>query len=206
MKRLAFCLAAALASGAHAMTVQLTVLDKSGMPAPNVAVIVMPDTPGPPPQRMPQRLEVAQRSMQFVPFLTVVAPGSIVSFTNLDGFDHHVRGTSPQQSFEMRLDAKSSAPPKPASVTLTQVGPVQLGCHLHASMQGHLYVSESPWFAKTGADGKAVVEDMPDGPFTVKLWHPEQLLEQPLMRASGEAAVPSLEGRLNFTPRKRRQR
>jgi hypothetical protein len=33
-------------------------------------------------------------------------------------------------------------------------------------------VSESPYFAKTGSDGKAVIDHLPAGDYTVRAWHP----------------------------------
>ena len=43
------------------------------------------------------------------------------------------------------------------SLTLEQAGPMQLGCHLHGSMRGSLYVTDTPWAVKTNADGVATL-------------------------------------------------
>ena len=40
-------------------------------------------------------------------------------------------------------------------------------------MIGYIYVSESPYFAKTGGDGKAVISDLPPRAYIVRVWHPE---------------------------------
>ena len=40
-------------------------------------------------------------------------------------------------------------------------------------MVGYVYVSESPYFAKTGIDGKAVLADLPARAYVVRVWHPQ---------------------------------
>jgi hypothetical protein len=69
-------------------------------------------------------------------------------------------------------------------------------------MRGHVLVSSSPWYAVTDAAGKAVVDNLPEGQAEMKLWHPDQLIDQPPVRVQVGAASP-IEGKLNFTPRVR---
>ena len=38
---------------------------------------------------------------------------------------------------------------------------------------GYVYVSESPYFAKTGADGKAMISELPPRAYIVRVWHPQ---------------------------------
>ena len=47
-------------------------------------------------------------------------------------------------------------PPDPTGAAL-------LGCFIHSRMQGTIYVADSPWTVKTGADGVAVLDDVPEG-------------------------------------------
>ncbi|MEP7328242.1 MAG: plastocyanin, partial [Betaproteobacteria bacterium] len=77
-----------------------------------------------------------------------------------------------------------------------------IGCHLHGSMRGHIYVSPTPWVAVTNAAGGAVLPGVPDGAADVRLWHPDQLVAQANLRStlSGTSTV---EAKLNFTPRRR---
>ena len=85
---------------------------------------------------------------------------------------------------------------------LDVAGSVLLGCHLHNSMRGHLLISNTPWFAVTDDQGKVRIDGVPDGQAEIKLWHPDQLQEQPPQRVQVAATV-SAEGKLNFTPRRR---
>ncbi len=47
-----------------------------------------------------------------------------------------------------------------------------LGCNIHDWMVGYIYVSATPFFAKTEAAGSAAIEDLPAGEYTVRVWHP----------------------------------
>jgi len=225
--------AAACLGAAHAASVQLIVTDKDGKPAADVVVVIASAskalaTPAPAP------VVIEQLDLRFVPFLTVVPVGSTLRFVNRDGYDHHVRstpsgplGNTPAvASIELRLDAaqtvagtpndeyKSPAPARKrsgagagassADVKVDKPGPTGLGCHLHASMRGQLYVSASPWFGKTDANGAVVIDGVPDGAAEIQLWHPDQLQEQPAVGVMVTPAPLKSTAQLNFTPRRRR--
>jgi plastocyanin len=223
-------LACTLAVGAaSAGTVQVTVTDKDGKPAQDVVVLIEPPVKvAPKPADKP--VLITQQDLKFSPFLTVVPVGSTLRFSNMDGYDHHVRsvpsgplGSMPSvKSFEMRLDATAAAPssgndeyktapakPKKTGtssfdVKVDQAGPIGLGCHLHSSMRGQVYVSGTPWFAKTDANGVATIEGVPDGAIELSMWHPDQLAEQAPLRLTATPAALKAAGQLNFTPRRKR--
>ncbi|MBC8055966.1 MAG: plastocyanin [Rhizobiales bacterium] len=214
---------------ANAGTIQLTVTDKDGTPVPDVVVTVDAGNkalarPAPAP------VVIEQRDLRFVPFLTVLPAGSTLRFVNRDGYDHHVRSTPsgplgatpPASSFELRLDAGQPAAaaddgygnPVPATrkrsgassvdVKVENPGAIGLGCHLHSSMRGQVYVSATPWFGKTDASGVVTIEGVPDGAAEVTVWHADQLQEQPLVRVTVGATPLKSSAQLNFTPRRRR--
>lgn len=176
------------ATAAQAATLQVTVLARDGQPLPDAVVILEPVTSGTRPKAPPPtELLVTQQKMQFVPALSVVPLGSRVTFTNLDRWEHHVRGlpaglagltSAPGSGFELRLGGKAEGKAGDSStVTLDQPGPMQLGCHLHGSMRGSLYVTDTPWAVKTTADGVATLADVPEGAARLRVWHADQLLE-----------------------------
>ena len=176
-------------AAAQAATLSVTVLDKDGQPLVDAVVIVEPANPGTRPKLTPVQAEVQQEKLQFLPKLSVLPLGSTVVFSNLDRYDHHVRGrpagiaglsASPESGFALMLPARvEGKPPTSATETLTQAGPLQLGCHLHGSMRGSIYVTDSPWVVKSNDQGVATVTDLPEGPAQVRLWYPRQLVEQP---------------------------
>ena len=207
-------LALGLIGAAHAATVQVTVLARDGQPLPNAVVILEPvDSSARPKAPPPINLVITQEKMQFVPALSVVPAGSRVTFSNLDRWEHHVRGlpaglagltAAPGSGFELRLGGKVEDKPAEAStVTLDQVGPMQLGCHLHSSMRGSLYVTDTPWAVKTNAEGVATLSDVPEGAARLRVWHVDQLLDA-TPTALTVIAVTAISVETRVQPRRRR--
>lgn len=170
----------------QAATVQVTVLARDGKPLPD-AVVVLETTDGRAvPVPPPTTHTITQERMQFVPTVSVVPAGTRVTFTNLDRWDHHVRGgpaglqgMGTAAAFEFRLAGAVQGQQAPSQVlTLDKAGPIQLGCHLHGSMRGFVYVADTPWAVRTGADGVALLPQVPEGPMRLRVWHPDQLVEQ----------------------------
>ncbi|RVU45598.1 cupredoxin domain-containing protein [Rubrivivax rivuli] len=198
---------------AWAATLQISVLAADGQPLAD-AVVVLELPPGSPvPKPTPVRTTVQQERLRFQPALLVVPVGSAVRFTNIDPFDHHVRGrpaadglSAPASAgFELRLaGAAEGRTGGSQEVVMGQAGPVELGCHLHSRMRGHIYVADSPWVVKTDGNGQAILGDVPDGAARLKVWHPDQLVPATPMAVTvrGDAAVRMSTG---ITPRQRRR-
>lgn len=207
-RRLALGALLACAGLAEAATLSVTVTDKDDKPVPDAAVLlryVVTPSAKPPAPAAAQMID--QQRLQFRPFLTIAAPGTTLRFTNRDAFDHHIRGTAPKvagnpgDDFELRIGPNEA---KPAEVKVTSLGRYSLGCHLHSSMRGYVLVTDTPWFGKTDAEGRVTLNELPDGLVDVQVYHPEEFLEQPLLRAELGAQPAELSGKLNFVPRRRR--
>jgi plastocyanin len=100
--------------------------------------------------------------------------------------------------------AKKKSGASTADVKADHAGPIGLGCHIHGSMRGQVYVSATPWFGKTDAKGTVRIEGVPDGAAEVVVWHPDQLQDQPPMKVQVGAAPAKVDASLNFTPKRRR--
>jgi plastocyanin len=216
-----FALCAAMAGAwplAQAATLSVTVVDKEGKPTQDAVVVLVPSAKGTPKTALPLMATITQEKMQFIPAVTLVGAGAKVRFVNNDPWDHHVRGgagglaqlsgTTAPTGFELRLEGKSDGKPaKFSEVSLDKTGPqsaVVLGCFLHGSMRGSVYVSESPWAAKTGANGLAQFDDLPEGPVQIKVWHGEQLLDVPPQQLKLDATPAVQTIQLQVVPRRRR--
>ncbi|MDP3227608.1 MAG: plastocyanin [Acidovorax sp.] len=193
-------------------------LDRDGKPVPDAVVVVYPSgagtTGGTPPSLLQANPTIEQEKMRFVPAVTVVEPGATVRFTNQDRWDHHVRGApaglsaaaaSGNTGFELRLAGKADGKPANSTeVKLDTAGVVLLSCHLHGSMRGHVFVTDSGWTLKTDADGIARFPGVPDGAAQVRVWHAEQLLDLP-RKALNVVPGPVLDTvQLSVVPRVRR--
>ncbi len=195
-------------------TVSVTVTDKEGKPVPDAVVVVLTKNPGQPKEALPQQTTITQFKMQFQPQVSVVPVGSKLSFMNNDTWEHHVRGSAAGMAqfaagtaggFELRLDGKAEGrPASAASITVDKPGAMLLGCHLHSSMRGHVYVSDSPWALKTNADGVAQFTDVPDGAAQVRVWQADQLLDLAPLNITVGATPSQSNVQLQVVPRRRR--
>jgi plastocyanin len=209
---------------ANAGTVQVSVVDRDGKPAQDAVVVLVHATARQAANSLPVMATVANEKMQFIPAVTVVAKGAKVRFVNNDPWDHHVRGApaasifanTPEAyaagrnagGFELRLQGKDEGKPaKFQEVTMDKTGAqtaVSLGCFLHGSMRGTVYVSDSPWAAKTNAEGVVSFENVPDGAVQVRVWHADQLVDLPLQSVNVTSATLQLRSQLQIVPRRRR--
>jgi len=148
--------------------IQAVVTDESSKPLADAVVIAVPIDGN---MRLTSRPrdEVDQVDKEFTPRIKVVLVGSTVTFPNNDSVRHQVYSFSPAKRFELPLYA--GVPPEP--VVFNKPGLVVLGCNIHDWMVGYIYVSESPYFAKTGLDGKATLADLPPRAYVLRVWHPQ---------------------------------
>src|SRR6202044_1671839 len=147
----------------------------------------------------PPAVVIDQVDKQFVAYGTPINVGSMVKFPNSDKIRHQVYSFSAAKRFDLPLYAGTDAPP----VLFDKPGVVVLGCNIHDWMIGYIYVSETPFFAKTGSAGTVSLEDMPPGEYTVRLWHPsmEQGEETTARRITLSADAPtSVEWELPLKP------
>ena len=191
---LALC--AAHATGAE---IRANLHDAHGRPVEDAVVLAMPRNrqllEG---VRPPGRIVIEQIDKEFVPYVKPVHVGSQVHFPNRDTVLHHVYSFSPAKRFELPLYSGIEAAP----IRFDQPGPVVIGCNIHDWMIGHVYIADTPFFAKTGTDGKAVIENLPTGDYVVRVWHPQMIVaeaatEQPVAVGARPASV---EWRLDLKP------
>jgi plastocyanin len=197
----------------HAANLSVNVVDKDGKPTADAVVMVMTSGVSSPKAPIPMTATISQASMQFVPAVTIVRPGAKVTFVNNDAWDHHVRGSAAgaaqfsgndENGFVLRLAGKlPGAAGKSSVVSLDNAGVVLLGCHIHGSMVGHVVVSDTPWAAKTDANGAVTFTDLPDGAATVKVWHAAQFVDIKPVQTTLSAAPSNLKMQLSVTPRRR---
>ncbi|MED5621215.1 plastocyanin [Ideonella sp. BN130291] len=198
------------ATAAMAGSVQVTVKSADGKPVADTVVLLQP-TASWTPQPLPAPAVIAQKDIKFMPYVSVVPVGGTVRFVNKDAYDHHVRslpggplGTvAPAKQFEIRMPAAAGGKEASNDLKMDVPGVIALGCHLHGSMRGHVFVSLTPWYAVTDANGRATVEGVPEGQAELRLWHPDQLTDQAPVQVQVAAAPLSAEAKLNFTPRRR---
>ena len=117
-----------------------------------------------------EHAKIDQKNMQFTPHVLAVLAGTTVDFLNSDAVlhnvfspdacaDHFNLGTWPQgqvKSFTFKKECFAA-----------------LLCKVHSEMEGFVAALPTPYFAVTAADGSYHIKDVPDGTYTVKVWHPK---------------------------------
>jgi hypothetical protein len=163
-----FCCALVASLQTIAGEVQATIRNGEGHMIEDVVVTVTPvDIRHLPKQKISSPV-VDQVDKEFIPYVMPVYVNSLVSFPNKDNIRHHVYSFSPAKKFELPLYNGSTAPP----VLFDKPGIVVLGCNIHDWMIGYIYVSDTPYFARSEHDGKALIRDIPSGEYIVRVWHP----------------------------------
>jgi plastocyanin len=158
----------AFAASAVAADLRVQVVGGGNRPVRDAVVTVhMAQRPAGP-IRFSWPMRIAQRDMQFEPFVLIAPAGASVAFPNLDDVRHQVYSFSQAGPFELRLYGNDET----RSVTFRNVGVISLGCNIHDNMSAFIYVVDTPFAVKTGADGVAMLQDVPTGAATLRVWHP----------------------------------
>jgi plastocyanin len=157
-----------LSAAALAAPLSVRVVDASGKPVRDAVVTFYPAGGAARAPRSAGRYVVAQRNLQFQPFLSIVPVGADVSFPNFDPTKHHVYSFSPAKRFELKLFAKDQS----RTVRFDKPGVVALGCNIHDGMSAFILVTDSAWTARTNAMGMVSFADAPVTAGRLTLWHP----------------------------------
>jgi plastocyanin len=153
---------------AGAATLEARVQGPRGQAVADAAVVLEPLAPTH--ARTHATASIEQRGREFLPYVTVVQTGTAIEFPNNDTTRHHVYSFSPPKKFEIKLYAGKPGQP----VIFDKPGEVAIGCNIHDWMEAYVLIVDSPYFAKTSADGHAAIANVPPGRYRLRLWHPQQ--------------------------------
>ena len=155
-----------LACASAALSV--TVFGADGKPVDGAVVVAEPAVAGARGSPGSKSIVVMdQRNLMFVPDVLVVQTGTAVDFPNSDQVRHQVYSFSPAKPFQLALYAGRAHAP----VVFDHAGLVTVGCNIHDSMVGYIWVTDSPWFGRTGTNGTLQLRDLAPGDYTVRIWH-----------------------------------
>jgi plastocyanin len=157
---------------AAASDLRITVSDGSNQPVADAVVYATPLNPPPP---VEHKAAIDQVNRRFVPRVSVIQTGTAVTFPNSDNIRHSVYSFSRPRTFTLKLYAGTPASP----VVFDQPGVVVLGCNIHDTMVAWVLVVNSPFFARTAADGSATLPGLPPGDYLLRAWNNSMNDEQP---------------------------
>jgi plastocyanin len=158
-------LASGLASIGTAPAVELAITLEAGGEGVGNAVVSL-HSPEAEAALVPGQADLDQRDGQFDPRVLAITRGTTVGFPNSDKVRHHVYSFSPVKRFELPLFSGRAGTP----VTFDRAGVATLGCNIHDWMVAHVVVLDTPYFARSDAAGRAVL-DAPPGTYSLRVWH-----------------------------------
>ena len=114
-----------------------------------------------------QPLVMTTRRRQFEPRVLVLTAGSEVVFPNEDPILHNVFSSSASNRFDLGLYGRSEG----KIHRFDQAGLVRVFCNVHPAMSAHIVVLDTPYFVVPESDGRFALNDLPQGPGRLTLWH-----------------------------------
>jgi plastocyanin len=132
-----------------------------------------------------QSVTIANKMMNFTPYVSVVAAGGKAIFVNEDPFPHNVFSPD-NEKFNMGNIPQNGAHAR----AFHNPGAYSLLCNLHPGMLGYLLVTPSTWASKTDAKGKFVMKHVPNGTYKISAWAPREApVTQSVTVADGDVTV-----------------
>jgi plastocyanin len=151
-------------------------------PFPPVAVVYLEGTfPRP---AAPQKAQMVQKDLMFLPWLLAVQVGTRVEFPNLDDTYHNIFSYSPAKRFDL---GRYRSDERPIPSELFDVpGLVTLRCDIHEHMRALILVLDTPHFVVSDAQGRYRLDGLPAGRHVLKAWlDSKTTLERPVVLQSG---------------------
>ena len=112
--------------------------------------------------------QMNQKNLVFLPHILPVVVGTTVDFLNSDAVLHNV--FSPDKCCD-KFNLGSWPQGQSRSYTFKSPCVATMLCKVHPEMEGFILALPTPWFATTDKTGAYTIKDLPDGDYTVKVWH-----------------------------------
>jgi plastocyanin len=112
------------------------------------------------------KVTMDQKGCLFVPRVVIVPAGGTVDFLNSDRLLHNIHATPKLNVSFNRTQPKSRTIP----VTFAKPEIVHIECDLHSWMSAWVVVAAHPYYAITKADGQFAFDNLPPGPYRLKVW------------------------------------
>lgn len=153
-----------------ASTLEIRLFDQKNEPLPNAVVTLSAADMDRTELPSVRTADIAQINQEFVPEVTVVQAGTAISFPNNDDILHHVYSFSESNTFDLPLYQGTPSTP----VIFDKPGLVTLGCNIHDWMRAYVVVVDTAYYQTSDNSGKLVIENIPEGPYQMEIWHPRQ--------------------------------
>jgi plastocyanin len=126
--------------------------------------------------------KIDQLNLVFNPHVLPVLVGTTVDFLNSDKVLHNV--FTPDACAE-KFNLGTWPQGQTRSFTFKNECVATLLCKVHPEMEAFVVAVPTTYFAVTKADGSFHIADVPDGSYTVKVWHPKLKATQKTVAVAG---------------------
>ena len=130
-------------------------------------VVVTIESPGAKVEPPKEALHIDQHECTFEPHVRVIPIGGKLEFLNSDQVSHNVH------TYAQRNDPfnQTIAPGSKEERVLSKDEKFQVKCDIHPWMSSWVFVTDTPYFAVTKADGSFEISGLKPGKYKVELWH-----------------------------------
>jgi plastocyanin len=148
----------------------------------DVLVRIKPGSAGKhvPPQKP---LVIDQNACMYRPRVSGAVAGQQILLRNSDRTLHNVHAYAGKRTLFNRAQLPGAPDMKAVQPPGTEI--LELGCDIHRWMRAYVVISDHPFFAVTGDDGRFEIRNVPPGTYTLEAWHPV------LGQQTGQVTVPS---------------
>jgi plastocyanin len=130
--------------------------------------------------------EMNHVNLRFDPSVLAVLKGTTVPFPNSDPVFHSAFSISPSNPFDLGIYAQG----RQKSVRFVNPGVVEIYCRIHFHMRASILVLENPYHALTDQEGNYVINNIPEGDYSVRAWQsPSKYLTEKVSIRPGNSAV-----------------
>ncbi len=139
-----------------------------GQIGPGGAVLWLKRLDGPMPRIVPPANQVVtQREKTFLPHVLAVPLGTTVQFRNDDRIYHNVFSIAKPNDFDAGIRATGATYTR----TFNSPGAVEILCNIHSTMNGYVFVVDSPLYTKVQASGAFSIRGVAPGRYELAAWH-----------------------------------
>ncbi len=159
-------------SAENTACVKVQVNNVRNIPLENMVVYLEPQA-GQVLTQQNETVNISQHSKSFIPYISVSQSSAKVSFENKDDITHHIYSADSKNKFSFKIRAGKTD----SKTQFNQAAEIAMGCNIHDWMSGYLLVVDTPYFAKTDAQGLASFSLKELGKYRVVVWHPQMRTE-----------------------------
>jgi plastocyanin len=134
------------------------------------AVVYLAAVPGKTFPAPKEHAKMDQKNLMFMPHVLPVLVGTTVDFLNSDTVLHNV--FSPDACAD-KFNLGTWPQGETKTYTFKKECAAVLLCKVHPEMEAYIVAVPTPYFAAAQAGGSYRLPDVPDGSYTVKVWHPK---------------------------------